>query len=386
MNDMNKFHVGLIINPISGMGGSVGLKGTDGAKILQKAINLGAQPNAASRTEQVFKELSSIESKIVFHTPPGPMGGNVLNKFGFAYEVVDDIFFKDIKGMYDTTPAHTIKAATLLKSDERIRLLLFVGGDGTARDILNAVDQELPCLGIPAGVKIYSSVFAVNPSIAATIILQFLWDEAGLRESEVLDIDEEAYREGKLVSRLYGHLLVPFNPDYSQRSKMGTPDSDLNNQERIAKRIIENLKPDTYYFLGPGTTTKAVADLLNVEKSILGIDLLLNKEIIGMDLNESQILKFLEGDEHKIKGAEIIVSPIGRQGFLFGRGNLQFSPKILWKIGTEHIIIVATKFKMDHIPNNTLRLDTRDPELDDEMRGLYKVLVDYDQIFIVEAK
>lgn len=378
MNRLNKFTIGLVINPISGMGGSVGLKGTDGKNILKKAIDLGAKPNALNRTKEFLRDLESIISKLKFLTCPGIMGESTLKELNFEYECINHPIFNEIS---DTTAEHTIVAAEIMKNVKDLKLIIFIGGDGTARDILSAVSLEKPCLGIPAGVKIFSSVFSLNPKTASSIVMQFLWDEIQLKESEVLDIDEKKYRKGKLVSKIYGHLLTPYNPDYSQPSKIGTPTSDLNNQERIAKRAIENLEEDVYYLLGPGTTMKAITDNLNQNKTILGIDLLLNKKVIAQDLNERQILKYIEN-----KNAKIIVSIIGRQGFLFGRGNLQFTPYVLKKVGPKNIIILSTRFKLQNIPNQILRLDTRDPELDKKMKGLYKVIVDYDEMKICNVK
>ena len=373
--------VGLIINPISGMGGSVGLKGTDGKDILKQAIDLGAKPSAIERVREFLKELSSIKSKLKFLTCPGLMGASILEEYGYLYEEISGPIFNNLKEELNTTAEHTIFAAKKMKLNNDLKLLVFLGGDGTARDVLKAIGEDFPCLGIPTGVKIYSSVFSLNPRIAASIVMQFLWDEIPLKKSEVLDIDEKEYRKGNLVSKLYGYLLTPFNPDFSQRSKMGTPDSDLNNQERIAKRIVENLERDTCYLLGPGTTIKAIADLLEQEKTVLGIDLLLNNEIIAHDLNERAILEHVNG-----KKVKLITSLIGRQGFLFGRGNLQLTPQVLRLIGPENIIVVATKFKLLNIPNQVLRIDTRDPKLDEELKGFYRVMVDYDEIKICKVE
>ncbi len=377
MSKQNKFVLGLIVNPISGMGGSVGLKGTDGNEILKKAIELGARPNAMNRTKELLKELTSIKPRLKFYSCPGNMGEFILKEMEFDYEIINHPLYNKVKGVFDTTAAHTKIAAKKMQDIPELQLILFVGGDGTARDIVSTIDMSKPCLGIPSGVKIYSSVFSINPKLASSITMQFLWGEAALKESEVLDIDEEEYRKGKLVSKLYGYLLTPFNPDYSQLSKMGSPNSDLNNQERIAKRIIEELEDDVYYLIGPGTTTKAITDALNQEKTMLGVDILLKKQIIASDLNEKQILNHIQGNKTKI-----IVSLIGRQGFLFGRGNLQFTPHILKKVGNKNIIIISTKFKLQNIPHQILRLDTRDPKLDEEMKGLYKVIVDYDELRI----
>ncbi|MFW9899215.1 MAG: ATP-NAD kinase family protein [Candidatus Thorarchaeota archaeon] len=381
MKTLNKFTLGLIINPISGMGGAVGLKGTYGKKILEKAIKLGAKPNALNRTKEVLNELKSIKSKLKFITCPRFMGEFILKEINFEYEIIKDPIFKGSEELFDTTADHTKIAAKIMKKSDDIKLLLFTGGDGTARDIQSVINIEKPCLGIPAGVKIYSSVFSINPKLASSIIIQFLWDEIPLKVSEVLDIDEDEYRKGKLVSKLYGYFHTPYNPDYLQFSKIGSRDSDLNNQERIAKRVIETLEKDIYYLIGPGTTTKAITDKLNQKKTVLGVDLLLNNKIIALDLNEKQILDFIEG-----KKAKIIISLIGRQGFLFGRGNLQFTPTILNKIGPKNIIIISTKYKLQNIPKQILRLDTRSYELDKKMRGLYKILVDYDEIIICKVE
>ncbi|TXT61381.1 MAG: ATP-NAD kinase [Promethearchaeota archaeon] len=375
------FILGLIVNPIAGMGGSVGLKGTDGRNILNEAIALGAIPNAQKRTKELLQELTSVKTKLKFITCPKFMGEYVLEDLNYKYEILDHPLLKTYETIFDTSNQHTLTAARLLVNECNLDLLIFVGGDGTARDIQSAVIEKIPCLGIPAGVKIYSSVFAITPRIASSLIIQFLWGEIPLRRAEVLDIDEEAFREGRLVSKLYGYLLTPFNPDFSQWAKLGTPDSDLTNQERIAKKIVETLEKDVYYLIGPGTTTKAITDLLNQEKSVLGVDLLLNREIVALDLNEQEILPKLDQ-----KAVKIIVSPIGRQGFIFGRGNLQFTPKILKKVSPKNIIIVSTKYKLMNIPNNLLRIDTRDHQLDEEMKGLYKIIVDYDELRIIEVK
>lgn len=381
MLNSSKFALGLIVNPISGMGGSVGLKGTDGKDILQRAIKLGGKPNANERVKEFLYGLKAIKSKIKFITCPTFMGENSLKKLGFDYELIKDPSFNGMKGIYETNSTHTKVAAQIMKEIKNLKLILFVGGDGTARDVLDAVGDIKPCLGIPSGVKIYSSVFSINPKAAASTVIQFLWDELPLIKSEVLDIDEEAYRNGELVSKLYGFLIVPNSPEYCQYSKLSSPDSDQNNQERIAEKIVEDLEENTYYLLGPGTTVKAITDKLGLQKTLLGVDLLHNQQIIAFDLNEQKILSFI--NNHPIK---IIVSLIGRQGFLFGRGNLQFTPKILRLIPSSNIIIIATKSKLANIQSRCLRIDSRDPDLDNEMRGLYKVITDYDEVKIEELK
>jgi len=281
----------------------------------------------------------------------------------------------------DSTPKHTEIASEIMKNNNDLNLLLFVGGDGTARNIVNTLGVHKPCLGIPAGVKIFSGVFSLNPRKASLIIIQFLYGEIPVKKMEVLDIDENEYRKGNLVSKLYGYLITPYAPDLSQTYKSGTPASDLNNQERIAKRIVEILENEVYYLLGPGTTIKNITDHLNQEKTLLGIDLLLNKKVIARDLNEQRIIDLIDKKE-----AKIIISLTGHQGFLFGRGNLQFSSNVLKIISPKDIIIVSTKFKLQNILNQILRIDTRDVELDNKLKGLYKIIVDYDEIRICKVE
>lgn len=377
MKALSKFTLGLIINPISGMGGTVGLKGTDGRDILLKAIALGAQPNATNRVKELLEELKSIKSKLRFITCPGIMGENVLKEMNFEYTCINHQIFSRMENILDTTPKHTKIASEIMKKDNNLKLILFVGGDGTARDIVDIVRNDKACLGIPAGVKIFSSVFSLNPRKASSTVIQFLYNEIPLKKSEVLDIDENEYRNGNLISKLYGYMLTPYAPDLSQTSKIGTPVSDLTNQERIARRIIEILENEVYYFLGPGTTIKAITDQLNQKKTLLGIDLLLNRKVISLDLNEAQILNLIDR-----KKSKIILSLTGHQGFLFGRGNLQISSNVLKTLSPKNFIIVSTKYKLKNIPNQIIRIDTRDPELDKKLKGLYKVLVDYDELRI----
>lgn len=375
-----KFRLGLIVNPISGMGGAVGLKGTDGTEILKKAKELGAEPRAMNRTEEFLEKLSAVKSRIEIITPPGIMGADVVQKADFETIVLDANFSDKKFELYDTTPKDTEDAARLML-DEDIKLLVFVGGDGTARNILNAVGQEQACLGLPAGVKIHSSVFSINPTKAAELVMRFLWGEAPLRESEVMDIDEEKFRKNEVDSQLYGYLMTPYDPLYIQASKMAMPSQvdEEDNKEAIARWIIEEMEDNIYYLIGPGTTTRPIATLLDQEKTLLGVDLMLNEEIITKDLNESEILKKISGEK-----ARIIVTPIGNQGFIFGRGNLQFSSRVIRAVGIDNIIIICTKYKKETLPDGKLRIDTRDADLDSKMKGLYKVLVDYGEYRIIE--
>jgi predicted polyphosphate/ATP-dependent NAD kinase len=254
-----------------------------------------------------------------------------------------------------------------------VDLLVFCGGDGTTRDILKAVGIKVPVLGVPTGVKMHSAVFAITPKAAARVAFNFLWGGLPLREAEVMDIDEQAFRDGHLSAELYGFLLSPFEPHLIQGNKLESPitEDEVRNQAAIAIYVIEEMKPEIIYIIGPGTTTRTISDLLDQKKTLLGVDLFKNKKIIAIDANEKQIFESIKGQV-----ARIIVTPIGGQGFIFGRGNQQISANVILQVGLDNIIVVATKSKLDRL--KSLRVDTGDPELDKALRAHeINVVIDY---------
>jgi predicted polyphosphate/ATP-dependent NAD kinase len=259
-----------------------------------------------------------------------------------------------------------------------VDLLVFCGGDGTGRDILDVIHTDIPVLGVPTGVKMHSTVFSVNPEAAARVTMRFLWEELPLREAEVMDVDEEAFREGRVSAKLYGYMLTPYEPSLIQGSKVASPmtEHEMQNQAAIALYLIETMTPDTLYILGPGTTTRTIADLLEEEKTLLGVDLFYNKKNHAKDVNENQILAQIKG-----KTAKIIVTPIGGQGFIFGRGNQQISSRVIQQVGRDNIIVVATKHKLRGLKH--LRVDTGDAALDEVLRGYIRVVADYNEIYVI---
>ena len=228
-------------------------------------------------------------------------------------------------------------------------------------------------LGVPTGVKMHSAIFAVNPIAAARVAIRFLWGGLPLREAEVMDVDEQAFRQGHLSAELYGYLLSPFEPHLIQGNKMASPmtENEVENQAAIAIDVIEEMTPQTLYVMAPGTTTRTIADLLDQKKTLLGVDIIANKKIIAKDVNEKQILQAING-----RAVKIIVTPIGGQGFIFGRGNQQISSKVIRQVGLDNIIVVATKSKLDRL--ESLKVDTGDSELDEQFRAHgIRVVVDY---------
>ena len=357
--------LGLIVNPIAGMGGSVGLKGTDGAEIIEEAIDLGARRHSPARTEEFLRQLSHVESEFELITYAGMMGEEEALNCGLKPRVLGKVDQK-------TSRADTIEAARLMK--ETVDIIVFCGGDGTAIDIVEVIDAKIPLLGIPAGVKMHSAVFALNPQAAARVITEFLYDRAYLSDAEVVDIDEQAYRRGDLSPRIYGYALTPRILDLVQNMKMPSAETEdeREDQKGLARSVIDKMIDGVYYILGPGTTVKTIAEILGVEKTILGVDILLNKKIIAKDVNENEILAVVEG-----KDARIVVSPIGNQFFIFGRGNQQISPSVIRKIGKSNIIVISTRDKVRK--TTLLRVDTGDTELDKQMRGYIRVVTGYNE-------
>ena len=364
LKDDSKKTLGFIVNPIAGMGGAVGLKGTDGKDILEKAIDLGAEPVAPARAESFLSELKAIKKDVRLIVGAGLMGETEARNHGYSCKVFGE-------KRKQTSNEDTVETAKEIVK-EGVDLLIFCGGDGTARDVLNAVDKQLPVLGVPTGVKMHSAVFAVDPKAAARIASRFLRKQLPLWEAEVMDIDEEAFRRGRVSARLHGYLLTPYEPRLIQGAKMASPmtESDVRNQAAIAVYVIETMKPDVVYIISAGTTTRIIGDLLDEKKTLLGMDLFCNKKLIAKDVNEKQILEAI-----KDKTARIIVTPIGGQGFIFGRGNQQISPEVIRQVGIDNIVVIATKNKMKNL--KSLKVDTGDTELDAAFRGTIKVVTDY---------
>lgn len=363
---MRKIRLGLIINPIAGMGGRVGLKGTDGDAYLL-ALKKGAKPITPGRA---LEFLNSLEVNVDLYVAPGPMGENVARKSKLSNKIVKVV--GELKS--ERTTAEDTRRIAKQMLGENVDLIVFVGGDGTARDIADAVDQKIPVLGIPSGVKMYSAVFAVNPKAAAEIVKALTQDKTRELLEEVLDIDEEAYRRDELKVRLYGYLKIPVVMGLVQASKEPSAgiEEEEENKKAIARRIVEEMEPDTLYILGAGTTVKAIADELEIEKTLLGVDAVYKGELVGKDLDEKSILNIL----NNYSKAKIIVTPIGGQGFIFGRGNQQISPEVIKKVGgKKNIIVIATRRKINQL--DVLRVDTGDKEVDDMLRSYTRVVIDY---------
>lgn len=381
--------IGLIINPIAGMGGRVGLKGTDN-DMLQEAKKRGATPIAGKRTERFLLDLIRYPEykEISFVVPSGTMGANIFREIQQSHQTLTWQELTQISIPEVTSRKHTELVATALKK-QKIDLLIFIGGDGTAHDILQSVGSEFPMLGIPSGVKMHSGVFSQRIGKGVEILRKFVRNEVQFVKSEVIDTDEASFRKNRIVTKLFGLGLVPQAPSLMQLTKTSSShtDTEEENLNGIIKSLRELIDPEKIYFLGPGSTIKEInrvfGETAYEQKTLLGVDAIQNNNLIGKDLAEADILHLL--NRKATKAFHIIVTPIGGQGFIFGRGNQQFTPQVIRKVGLDQILVVATQMKINTLPNRLLHVDTGDPSLDTQFTGFIKVLVDFDQFLMVKV-
>jgi predicted polyphosphate/ATP-dependent NAD kinase len=366
--------LGLVVNPVAGRGGRVGLKGSDGAEIQARARALGAEPRAQERAVAALEKLARVDDLEIV-TYPCEMGADAARACGFEPEVMGRI----VPG--ETTAGDTRQAARQMH-ERGVDLLLFAGGDGTARDIYEAVGLEQPALGIPAGVKIHSAVYATNPASAGRLAALYLQGRVeGLREAEVMDIDEDAFRQGSLQARLYGYLQIPFRTSLVQSGKVPSS-GEAASLAAIAEDVAAKMEPGSLYILGPGTTTRAIAQELGVDKTLLGVDVVRvgsgggPVELVAADVNESVLLELLTAHDGQ---ARIVVTPIGGQGYLFGRGNQQISPRVIERVGRDHVVVVSTPDKLHALGTQPLLVDTGDRAVDEMLAGYVLIVTGYDE-------
>lgn len=358
--------IGLIVNPIAGMGGRVGMKGTDGAAALEEARRRGAHPAALQRVQKALALLVAATPASALPavlTGAGALGQHAAREAGLASTVVHTP--ADAASTADDT-----RAAARAMLDAGVDLLLFAGGDGTARDILDIVGDRVPLLGIPAGVKMVSAVFGTTPGHVGTLAARFLAGEASvrLREAEVMDIDEDAMRGDRVSTRLYGIARSPYARALSQHAKSGSSLREDVALEAVCRQVAREMVPGRLYILGPGTTTRRVLAALSLPATLLGVDAVVDGRLAGADLAEADLLRLMEGRE-----ASLVVGVLGGHGSLFGRGNQQISSEVIRRVGRAHLIVLASMEKLLQLAPRMLQVDTGDEALDAMLAGYLPV-------------
>lgn len=362
------FKLGVIINPYAGLGGSVGLKGSDGEAIRSEALARGAEQRAPARMQRTLESIGEFNQQIEVICFAGDMGEVAAKNAGFIPRII---------GVAKNNPseAEDTCAAAQALMNEQADLILFAGGDGTARLIADVVGTAQPVLGVPSGVKMHSGVYAISPEAAGEILKQLLTGKlVNIAERDVKDIDEEAFRNGQVRARFYGTLLVPEDSQNLQQVKNAGTERDELAQLDVAQEMIDQLQPDTLYLVGPGSTTHLFLQELGLEGSLLGVDLLLNNKLIALDVSAPQIVQQLDNFTGQVK---IIITAIGGQGHILGRGNQQFTPAIVRRIGKDNIYIIAARGKILALDGRPLLVDTNDPQLDKQLVGYWPVITGY---------
>lgn len=361
------FKLGLIVNPLAGIGGPMGLKGSDGALVADQAKSEGAKLQSSLRASKALALIEPCRDVTVFCFS-GDMGEEAAAAAGLNVRIVGSAVSQQ------STATDTIAAAKILK-EQGVDLILFAGGDGTARDVFKAVGPGVPVLGIPAGVKMHSGVYAVSPQAAGEILKGLIKGELiDLGLAEVRDIDEDEVRAGVIRSRYYGELLVPREGRFLQHVKSSGREVEAMVLQDIGADIVEDMEDGILYIVGPGTTPKAIMDELGLENTLLGIDAVENSALVGCDLNEQALREIIAAHDGPVK---LIITVIGGQGHILGRGNQQLSPAVINDIGMENIVIVATKTKISELGGRPLLVDSNDTEIDEGLAGYRKIVTGY---------
>lgn len=366
-----KCRVGFLVNPIAGMGGAVGLKGTDG-RLYAEALKRGAKPVAPARAMRFLTRLgNSLLECVELVLAGGIMGCKYVSGIDLREYVCLETPSSD-----NTTREDTIRIVKELVR-LNVRAILFVGGDGTARDVLEASGGSLPILGIPSGVKVYSSVFAVSPEAAVDILLDYCRGGGLVEVGEVMDVSEEALQRDVLTLRPFGTAPTLSSENLRVHTKeFGSGESLEGLADYFATEVYQ---PGVVYILGPGSTTKAIATKLGVEKTLLGFDAILDGKVVGKDLTAEDIKKLVK----EFKEVYVVLSVIGGQGYLIGRGNQQLTPEILKEVGKGRIIVVSPRSKLSRL--KYLLIDSGDIEVDRELSGFYRVISGYGETYIIRA-
>jgi predicted polyphosphate/ATP-dependent NAD kinase len=352
--------IGLIVNPIAGMGGRVGLKGTDGAEVLARAKSLGAEPLSSPRARLALTSLRAVLDNPNILTVSGEMGEQDARFAGLEPTVSTYVDHQD-------PTARDTQTAAAVFEEQGVGLILFAGGDGTARDIHGIVGDRVPILGIPTGVKMHSAVFARGPAAAGRLAARYIsgqQTDISLRLAEVMDLDEGAEREARLSSQLHGYALTPYERTLMQHAKAANKPSRESRLRGLAAEIVAEMKPGWAYVLGPGTTTHLVLDHLGIKGTLLGVDVLLDGEIVVRDANEADLLALPEA-----LPTTIILGVVGGQGFILGRGNQQISALVIKRVGAENVEVIASIEKLISLEGRGLLIDSGDAEVDARFGG-----------------
>lgn len=364
--------VGVIVNPIAGIGGPAALKGSDGSEVQRAALARGVSPQAGARMRLALKPLTDValRARFAIVTWGGGMGADVLAGLGLNVQVLGE-------PAVPSTAADTRAAARAMVA-EGIDVLMFAGGDGTARDLTEVVPPALPVIGIPAGVKMHSGVFAVTPRDAGELLQRIL--QGGLvaaEMAEVRDVDEAALREGRIATRYHGELCVPRFGAYLQHVKVGGRELEELVLDEIAHAVSERLVGHRgLVILGPGSTLLAIKSHLGISGTLLGVDLVRDGVLVGRDVDAAELARQVGPD------TVLVISFTRNQGFLIGRGNQQLTPEVLRRIDRTKIWVVGSRTKLKSLDGRPLLVDSGAADVDERLVGLFEIISGYEDVLL----
>ena len=367
-----RLRVGLLMNPCAGIGGPAGLKGSDGPAVQARARAQGIESQVCRRVVMALQPLQAALGEIHWVTCSGAMGESALKDLGVEDGEVVYVAPSVTQGLDTQQATRALQAA-------KLDLLLFAGGDGTARDVLDAATADQTILGIPCGVKMHSGVFANHPLAVAEIIQDMM---AGRLLSAVLgevrDIDEVAFRTGRVLAKFYGELQIPAALSYIQSTKVGGRESEGLAQQEIAADFVESMQPQVTYFMGSGQTVAAIMAALGLPNTLLGVDVICHSAVLQEDVTSLDLLRWTTQGP-----CRIVVTVIGGQGHVFGRGNQQFSPEVIRAVGLPAIDVVATKTKLEGLQRPYVIVDTGDQDLDQTLSGVHRIRTGYNDAVLM---
>lgn len=362
--------LGFIVNPYAGIGGPLGFKGSDLAELQQQARAGHCELRAPARAKVFLQHLVTLADAASFHilSAPGILGADILAECQIPHDCLAGAVPAECTASHTQTYAKALIAAG-------VDLLIFVGGDGTARDIYTAIGERALVLGVPAGVKMHSGVYAINPQLAAELVASMTKGELiSDAYCEVRDIDEALFRQGQVKAKYFGQMRAPFAAEHVQAVKQG----GIENEELVILDIADHLKNilagNALIIWGPGSTTQAVLREWGYDSTLLGVDALTPSGELKLDVDAKTLLQLAE----KYPTLELVVSAIGGQGHILGRGNQQLTPELLYKVGRDHLHVLATKAKLATLVGRPLYLDTGSHELDAKWRGLLPIITGFE--------
>jgi len=366
------FKLGLLVNPYAGIGGALALKGSDGVEIREKALALGAEKKALDKTRLALEHILPIKEQLQLYVASGDMGENLAKDMGFNYSVV----YQPENTQTESQDSEATAKALLA---HQVDLILFAGGDGTARNVCHVVGSSVPVLGVPAGCKIHSAVYAITPAAAGRVLKQVIKGEiVSVSDAEVMDIDEALFRKGKVNARQFGEMQVPTELRYIQAVKMGGKESDELVLADIAAHIIEIIEDNSehLFVMGSGSTVEFVMQELGIKNTLLGVDVIKNKQLLASDVTASELLMLTTNQSCKL-----VLTLIGGQGHIIGRGNQQLSADFLKRLDKDNILLVATKTKLSNLSGRPLIVDSGETDVDLQLSGLISIITGYhDQV------